>query len=452
MSEETLQVITAECHLAHGPRRADLNAAKIAAVVGKVISRGLIRPGQHLPTVRALAKSLHVSTSTVSDAWKILQAHAVISTDRRRGTTVRSTRGNVDGRYWHVPVAPGTLAIDMSTGTPDAALLPPLGPALSKMQVDLPVTSYLDDPVVPELEDVLRQSWPFEPESLTIVDGAQDAIDRIVQAIVHLGDVVIVEEPTFPPIIDMLEMAGAQIVGLELDEEGIPIDKLGEALEQSPVAIFLQPRSHNPTGVTMSRRRAMQIAALLEGRELVVIEDDHSGTISGAELASVGEFIPKQTVHVHSFSKSHGPDLRLAAVGGTASVLAPLIRRRHLGPSWTSRLLQYLLLSLLLDQEAVRIVESAADTYKLRRAQLADALDKEGLSSGPGTGINLWVPVTNEQQTMVTLAAHGIGVAPGRPFMVANTEQDHIRLTTASVADGQAELAATIARAAAGPF
>lgn len=434
----------------HGARGADLNAAKIAAVVGKIVSRGDIGPGEQLPTVRLLAKTLHVSTSTVSDAWKILQAHAVISTDRRRGTIVRSSRGHVDGRYWNVPVPPGTLDLDLSTGTPDAALLPPLGPALSKMQVDLPMTSYLDAPVVPELAELLRERWPFSPETLTIVDGAQDALDRVVRTVVHLGDVVIVEEPTFPPIIDLLEVAGAKIIGIELDEEGLPLDDLETALQLDPVAIFLQPRSHNPTSVTMTGRRAEGIAGLVQGRELIVVEDDHSGEISGAELASIGQFVPNQTVHIHSFSKTHGPDLRLAAIGGADSVLAPLIRRRHLGPSWTSRLLQHLLLSLLTDPVANAIVINAAGIYRTRRHALAEALEHEGLHANAGTGINLWIPVPNEQDTIVALAAHGIGVAPGRPFMVTPPLQDHIRITTALVDRGYDALAANIAAAAGG--
>jgi DNA-binding transcriptional MocR family regulator len=449
--EEQLDRIATECRTTHGARGADLNAAKIAAVVGKIVSRGDIGQGEKLPTVRSLAKTLHVSTSTVSDAWKILQAHAVISTDRRRGTIVRSSRGHVDGRYWHVPVPPGTLDLDLSTGTPDAALLPPLGPALTKMQVDLPMTSYLDAPVVPELAELLRERWPFSPEALTIVDGAQDALDRVVHTVVHLGDAVVVEEPTFPPIIDLLEVAGANIIGIELDEEGLPLDELEQALvHDDPVAIFLQPRSHNPTSVTMTRRRAEGIAELVRGRELVVVEDDHSGEISGAELASIGHFVPNQTVHIHSVSKTHGPDLRLAAIGGAESVLSPLIRRRHLGPSWTSRLLQYLLLSLLTDPAANAMVADAADIYRMRRQALAGALEHEGLHANAGTGINLWIPVPNEQDTMVSLAAHGIGVAPGRPFMVTPPLQDHIRVTAALVDSGYEALAANIAAAAGG--
>lgn len=447
MSDDALEIITATCRSIHGARGADLNATKIAAVVGQVVSKGQIQPGEHLPTVRALAKSLRVSASTVSDAWKILQAHAVITTDRRRGTIVRSTRGNVDGRYWHVPVEPGTLAMDLSTGTPDPALLPPLGPVLAKLHPDLPVTSYLDAPVIPELEALLRERWPFSPDVLTIVDGAQDALDRLVQSIVRLGDTVIVEEPTFPPIIDMLEIAGAQIIGVTLDDEGLDVEGLAGAMVNEPVAIFMQPRAQNPTSISMSSTRAAELARILGGTSTYVIEDDHSGSISGAELVSLGSYIPDQTIHIHSFSKSHGPDLRLAAVGGPEEVLEPLVRRRHLGPSWTSRLLQTVLLTLLSDQEAEKRVAEATATYHDRRNSLARSLGAEGIEVTPGSGINMWIPVPNEQNTLIALAASGIGVAPGRPFMIQPHHRDHIRVTTAALRDGYDELARNIARA-----
>lgn len=442
-----LDTIVRECRSAHGERGADLNAARIAAVIGKVVSKGLLSPGDQLPTVRALAKSLRVSASTVSDAWKILQAHAVITTDRRRGTTVRSTRGTVDGRYWHVPVAPGTLAVDLSTGTPDPSLLPPLGPVLAKLHLDLPVTSYLDDPVVPELETLLRDRWPFDPRVLTIVDGAQDALDRLIQSIVRLGDTVIVEEPTFPPIIDMLEIAGAHTIGVSLDDEGLNLDNLREAMAYEPVAIFIQPRAQNPTGASLSAERATALAEIIDDTSTIVIEDDHSGMISGAELVSLGRHLPDQTIHIHSFSKSHGPDLRLAAIGGPSEVLGPLVRRRHLGPSWTSRLLQTVLLTLLSDPAAEQGVIEAAITYQERRDGLAQALEKHDVEVTPGSGINMWIPVPNEQNTLIALAASGIGVAPGRPFMIEPHEQDYIRVTTSALRDGYDELARSIALA-----
>lgn len=446
-----LEVIAARAGELYGPRGSELNGSRIASVIGQLVSAGELAPGEQLPTVRALSRRLRVSPSTVSDAWRVLRAHAVISTDRRRGTIVRSTKGNVDGRYWHVPIESGTLAQDLSMGTPDPALLPSLAPALQKVQTDAIVTSYLDAPVVPDLHELLRHRWPFRPEKLTIVDGAQDGLDRIVSILVHLGDAVMVEDPTFPPIIDMLELAGARLVTVGSDREGPRVDDVARALEQQPVAAFFQPRAHNPTGVTMSAKRSKQLAQLIEGHPMVVVEDDHSGLVAGAELHSLGTYLPEQTVHIHSFSKSHGPDLRLAAVGGCSQVLDPVIRRRHLGPSWTSRLLQRVLLELLRDAQAEQAVMDAGRVYAERRAALLAELASRDIVLEPGSGMNVWVPVDNEQRAVVALAAYGIGAAPGRPFMVNPTDSEFIRLTIAAEVDDYAELADKIVLAAAAP-
>ncbi|MDH3754647.1 MAG: GntR family transcriptional regulator, partial [Acidimicrobiia bacterium] len=101
------------------PRVEERTARGIAVAIGSLISDGALEPGDKLPTVRALASELGVSVNTVSDAWRILQSHGVIVTERRRGTTVRSTRAGLGGRYWQVPVEPGTIELDLSTGTPD---------------------------------------------------------------------------------------------------------------------------------------------------------------------------------------------------------------------------------------------------------------------------------------------------------------------------------------------
>ena len=98
------------------------------------------------------------------------------------------------------------------------------------------------------------------------------------------------------------------------------------------------------------------------GRTLVV-EDDHSGDIATGEDVSLGRHLPDRTVHIRSYSKSHGPDLRIAAVGGSADVIDPLVSRRMLGPGWTSRLLQAVLVELLTDPAAIAAVGRARTTY-----------------------------------------------------------------------------------------
>ncbi len=428
----------------------DPTGAGIARTIGSLVADGDLIPGTQLPTVRALARELDVSPSTVSEAWRILRENGVIETDRRRGTTVRDSSRTHAGRYWHVPVQPGTLGLDLSTGTPDPTLLPPLGPTLGRVHLDLAVSSYLDEPVIPELAEALRGLWPFPPEALTVVDGAQDALDRLIDTLVDFGDRVVVEDPTFPPLLDLLDIAGATVIGVPIDDEGMTVDGLSAALAHQPTALFLQPRAHNPAGVGLSRRRSEQLASVMADSPVIVVEDDHSGDVSGAHLHSIGVHRPNRTVHIRSFSKSHGPDLRLAAMGGAAAPIDALVRRRQLGPSWTSRLLQRVLLDLLSDTDVAALVADAERTYAARRMELLGELDQRGVHvAAGGSGLNLWVPVDNDRDAVVSLAALGIGVAPGEPFEVEPADQRHIRVTL-SMATGVSleEIADAIADAA----
>ncbi|MFT4988604.1 MAG: DNA-binding transcriptional MocR family regulator [Acidimicrobiales bacterium] len=425
----------------------DTSAQGIARAISGLITAGTIRPGDQLPTVRTVAAQLGVSSSTVSAAWRLMQNHGVISTNRRRGTLVRSARGSIEGRYWQVPVPQGTLDTDLSTGTPDQALLPDIGVVLHRIHADVAVGSYLDSPVLPDLEAELRRRWPFEPEHITVVDGAQDALDRLIGATVQIGDKVIVEQPTFPPLLDMLELAGAEVIGVELDDEGLRVEALEQAVTSKPSVLILQPRAHNPTGISMSARRARKIAKTL-GPDTWVIEDDHSGDAAGVELASISALRPQRSVLIHSYSKSHGPDLRIAAIGGAAAPLRTLERRRSLGPSWTSRLTQQILLEMLTDPNIAAQVRFAAKTYQQRRRDFVSALATHDLELQIGAGLNIAVPVHDEQLAVVYLAAHGIGAAPGRPFLVNAIDQDFVRLSIGNFHGDPVSLAATVAAAA----
>ena len=424
----------------------DTSAQGIARAISSLITGGTIGPGDQLPTVRQTASALGVSSSTISAAWRLMQNHGVISTDRRRGTIVRSSRGSIEGRYWQVPVPQGTFEVDLSTGTPDQELLPDLGVILHRIHANVAVGSYLDSPVLPGLEAELRRRWPFDPERVTVVDGAQDALDRLIGALVQVGDKVIVEQPTFPPLLDMLEIAGAEVFGVSLDDEGVQLGELRAALAHRPTLMVLQPRAHNPTGASMSERRALAIAALVP-EDLWLVEDDHSGAAAGVGLHSVAALRPERSMLIRSYSKSHGPDLRIAAIGGAAAPLRTLERRRSLGPSWTSRLTQQILLEMLTDAVVEAQIAAASTTYMQRRRDFVEALASHGVDLPVGAGLNMAIPVHDEQLAVVYLAAHSIGAAPGRPFLVDPVDQDFIRLSIGSFHGDLNELAVTVAAA-----
>lgn len=431
----------------------DRSARGIASALRRLITSGRIQEGDKLPTVRDLSAYLGVSPATVNQAWQALVQAGALITRGRAGTFVADVSGSRrTPRFLGLGGPTINSGLDLSRGTPDPELLPSLASALERVTAnkDIWASSYFDEPVISDLDGILRDSWPFRPESLTVVDGALDGLSRIVDQIVSFGDRVVVESPGFPPLLDLLERSGAEIIPVAIDEQGLTLIELTLALERQPVAIFLQPRAHNPTGTSMSQLRASEIAALLATHDTWVIEDDHSGDISQAPDVSIGQFLPRKVVHIRSFSKSHGPDLRLAAVGGAAEVLEPLIRQRMLGPGWSSRLLQHLLVELLRSQESFAAVEYARTEYSIRSANLREALLDLGLEPTPGDGINIFIPVEDEQSALVNLAAEGVRVAPGRPFFAGKVETPGVRVTIAGLAsdpDQIRDLARTFAHA-----
>ena len=434
---------------------ADRSPQGIAGVFARAIRSGELAAGERLPTVRDVAAELGVSPATVSAAWQALRRTGVVVSRGRAGTFVSETP-----RAWLSPrqqglvgASPDSLRMDLSRGTPDPTLLPGLGPALGRVSARAGTGVYQDEPVLPLLRTVLDATWPYAAEVITVVDGATDGISRVLEQCVRLGDRVALESPGYPPFFDLVESLGAEIVPVEMDASGLRPESLRTAMDARPVALVLQPRAQNPTGISMSPERARKLASVLarRGHQPVpwIVEDDHSGAISTSPDVSLGTYLPGRVVHVRSFSKSHGPDLRIAAIGGPAEMLDPLVARRMLGPGWTSRMVQTILHDLLTEARSMDEVSEARRQYFGRQRELVARLAEHGVDLSTPDGINLWLPVHDEKAALLHLAAAGIRVAGGTPFLPGATSTPHIRVTSGLVdPEHAAEVAAALTVAA----
>ena len=421
----------------------------IAAAVSRLITSRQLIAGHRLPTVRVVASGLGVSPTTVSEAWQTLGRAGLIESRGRLGTFVLGPVGDPrPHRYRRITDAPGTYRLDLSTGTPDPALLPDISRLLAKVDQRNLTHSYMDNPVLPKLADVLDGMWPFVPEAVTVVDGVLDGIDRVASALLNYGDRVVVENPCFAPLLDLFDLMGAEVIPVELDSQGIVPASLAAALTREPVALFLQPRAHNPTGISMTAGRARALAKLIAPTSCVVVEDDHSGAAASAPLASIGRHLPGRSVYILGFSKSHGPDLRLAAIGGSSAVINKVVARRSLGAGWSSRILQSVLAAMLTDLSVQQQVATASQTYQQRRQRLVRLLNDREIATVGTDGINVWMPVAQEQSCLLTMAAFGVALAPGTPFLAVPMLQDHVRVTVGLVTDEFEMLADQLAVAA----
>jgi DNA-binding transcriptional MocR family regulator len=425
----------------------DRSARGIALALSAAIDHGSLAPGTQLPPIRRAARDLAVAPATVSAAWSQLARAGLIETDGRRGTRVRQAVAG-PRRYRRALDVQDGFRVDLSTGLPDPHLLPDLHPALRRVPRDEQQHSYLEDPVVPALRDLLVESWPFPVEQLTVVDGALDAHSQFVAAHLRFGDRVAVEQPCFPPLLDLLEMAGVVPLPVAYDAEGPVVADLVAAMDAGAKVLFFQPWGQNPSGQSLAHARAQALAAALAGRDVVVVEDDSAGGSPSGDPLSLGTHLPGQTVLVRSYSKTHGPDLRLAAIGGPRTVVDPIVERRYLGQGWSSRLLQSTLVDLLTTGRSRGVVARAQRAYADRTTAMADALAAQGIVVPGRDGINLWVPVADQTAALLHLAGAGVRAASGDPFWIRPPAASHIRITTASIGDGYDELAALVAAAA----
>ncbi|WP_084105351.1 aminotransferase class I/II-fold pyridoxal phosphate-dependent enzyme [Demequina sp. NBRC 110056] len=439
----------------------------IAAAIAMLIRTGELPPGTRLPTVRELGAALGVSPATVSHAWQALHGAGLVKARGRAGTVVLEPRtpplpGHSRGLAARATGAdPVAVRLDLAGGQPDPLLLPDIRPSLERVApARAAVTSYLQPPLLPELDPVLRELWPYDPRALTVVDGAMDGVQRTLAAVSRFGDRVVVESPGFPLLLDLLAHMHLEAVPVALDERGMRPEALRLALDSRPAAVVLQPRAQNPTGASMDADRARELAEVLvshpEARDVTVIEDDHSGAIATASAVSLGSHLPERTVRILGFSKALGPDLRIAALGAPQDLVDELVAHRVLGPGWTSRLIQSVVLDLLTHDEPRRQIARARHAYYVRQRELSTALTALGLPMRAADGLNVWMPVGDERRAQVNLAAHGIRVTLGSAFDVTSARDatagpagDHVRVSIGMLRSAVGEVAAALARAAA---
>jgi DNA-binding transcriptional MocR family regulator len=401
------------------------SASAIAASVEAGVASGALAAGHRLPSVRALARTLDVSPTTVAAALGDLRRRGVVISRPRSGTRV-AERPPLPRPVAAVPAG----ACDLATGSPDLALLPEL-PALAPGQ-----RGYGENPVLPELAEVAGAAFAADgirSGRVIAVNGALDAVERVLAAHLAPGDAIAVEDPGWPGVFDVARMLGLQLLPVSVDERGMLPDALAAV---RPRAVVLTPRGHNPCGAALDAERAADLrAALLD--DTLVVEDDHLGPVAGTPYHTLTAGRPRWAA-IRSVSKWLGPDLRLAVMTGDATTLARVEGRQALGPGWVSSLSQRIAAAAWGRAGA----ERAAAVYAERRNTLADLLNLPR----PPSGLNLWVPVPDEDAAARALLADGWAVAAGRPYRL--TGGPAIRITTAAldVADAPA-LAAAVERA-----
>jgi DNA-binding transcriptional MocR family regulator len=431
------------------------SAASISASIESGVLSGAWSSGDALPPIRALADRLAVSPATVSKAYEELRRRGIVETSGRRGTRIRP-RPPVAGprASLRLPVPPG--ALDLSSGDPDVRLLPPLGPHLRAVSDEIGAPSgYAAAGPLPQLIEAARLRFeadgvPMGSASIAVTSGALDAIERLLTTHLRPGDRVVVEDPGWANLLDLIAALGLKPVPVRMDDEGPLPEDVRAAVMTGARAVVITARAQNPTGAATTASRAAELRkALSFGKAVLLIEDDHAAELAGVPLYTLSGSTPFWAF-IRSASKPFGPDLRTAVMAGDEVTIARVVGRMRTGAGWVSTLQQRLLVRLWQDESVAAAIAAAGRSYDRRRDALRDALTARGVKAYGVTGINLWVRTDSETRLVTALRDAGYAVAPGSLFRI--DEPAGVRITISALDDAAVEpLAEAVAAAAHSP-
>ena len=355
---------------------------------------------------------------TVASAYRELRTRGFVVGEGRRGTSVAQRPP--------LPTAPSAPlpagALDLASGNPDPELLPRLGPFLARL--DPAARLYgepgkLGDLVAFAAREFRADGIPEGP--VAVVGGALDGIERALLAHLRPGDRVVVEDPGFGRVRDLVVALALVPVPVRLDERGPSPSSLARALEQNVRAIVVSPRAQNPTGAAFDAERERELRRILRAHpEVLLVEDDFASPVAGIAARTLAERTTRRWVIVRSVSKALGPDLRVAFLTGDEETVARVEGRQLLGTGWVSHVLQRLAFELLRDGTVRAGLHLATIRYEERRRALLAALAAEGLAAHGRSGLNVWVPVPEEAPVVRSLLERGYAVQAGERFRIAS--------------------------------
>jgi DNA-binding transcriptional MocR family regulator len=384
-----------------------------------------------------------VSPATVGAAYRTLKHRGLVSANRRRGTVV-STQPPLRVRGGR-SLPPSTR--DLAGGNPDPALLPPLGPALAGLDAEHKL--YGGPAKLEQLVELAEADLAADgiDGDIAVVGGALDGIERVLQTQLRPGDRVVVEDPSWPRITDLVYALGLQPEPARVDRRGLVPDELERGLQSGARAVIATPRGQNPTGAAIVPERASLLRGVL-GRhpDVLLVEDDYVAPVAGAPYVQLHGASARWAV-IRSLSKVLGPDLRIAPMAGDPLTISRVEGRQLLGPGWVSHLLQQTAARLWGSAATRRLLARAERTYAERRTALVEALAGHGITAHGDSGLGVWVPLAEEAATAQLLLERGWAVSPGERYRF--DAPPGIRITTAALEPGEAEelaeaLAATV--------
>ncbi|CAB3625054.1 PLP-dependent aminotransferase family protein [Achromobacter pulmonis] len=296
------------------------------------IAQGTLKPGDRIPSARALAKDLGVARGTIEMAYSLLHAEGYVQPRGQAGTVVTPglqaqaaprpspPPAKTDPDTWRQP--PTLLPFQMGLPALDAfprKIWARLG-ARHLRATQAADLSYPPADGLPALRNAIAAHLQVArgihctPAQVFITSGYRESLNLVIQALLQPGDQVWVEDPGYPPTRELLKHSGLASAPVEVDAEGIMVSR-GIAQAPHASAAIVTPAHQSPLSVTLSLTRRQALLEWAGRHQRWIVEDDYDG-----EYRYVSRPLPAlksldrqgRVLYAGTFSKVMFPGIRLA--------------------------------------------------------------------------------------------------------------------------------------------
>jgi GntR family transcriptional regulator/MocR family aminotransferase len=391
------------------------------------ILQGRLRPGQRLPSIRALATHLRISRNTITHCFEQLIAEGYAEAKMGSGTFVKMQIP--EDLLTAAPSPPGTTTAEAEYNLSSyARLLPQVesetahycrsaGPDFSQFPIDQwkrlisrycqndsSLLDYSYDfqgyrPLRQEIASYLRRARALQCDEhqMIIVNGSQQGLYSLSTLFVERGDTVFIEDPGYLGARRVFEADGANLVPVEVDEEGIRVDLLPSPGTHNGKLLYITPSHQFPKGVSLAFARRNQLLQWAKQSGVIIVEDDYDSEFryDGRPLPALQGLDQECVVYLGTFSKTLFPALRIAYMVVPPSLVDTLCRVKWFTDRQSHMLEQYILKEFIANGSYERHIRRMRLLYETRRNLLVKALSsalKDTISiTGEEAGMHLIV-------------------------------------------------------------
>lgn len=434
---------------------------QLGAYLQRLIETGDLHSGDRLPPTRELAGQLGLNRTTISAAYDLLESVGLIKGEVGRGSYVcggqelrsetlnwsRALTRSVSTSAGNAPAG----VISFTSSRPSEKLFPVEEFRESCREVlesrNLKTLMQLGSPGGYEplrrylLDRAIQSGIARDSDDILITNGCQQALDLLRRALVRTGEKVAIEEPVYPGLKNLFLEAGAELIGIPVDGDGLDPYAVQHAFDGGAKVLAVTPSFQNPTGATIPAALRVEICRMARAAGVAVIEND----IYSELTCDSDNFLPRlkqldsNVILLGSFSKIAFPGLRVGWIIAPRPVIARATELKQLADLHTDHLSQAFLLRFAESGKLARhqAIVIAAAKEKLRaldqscRRYLANCTWKV-----PGGGMNMWInlPAGLDAVALRGLAQQaGIDYLPGRYFSVSRPLDSGLRLSFAGL-------------------